>query len=46
MDRENSMLLVASLLHRFSEELSTLRGPLQAVLEKGGELVAEDRARE
>ncbi|KAJ4303858.1 hypothetical protein N0V88_001455 [Collariella sp. IMI 366227] len=46
MDRENGMLLVASLLHRFPDELAPLQGPLQAVLEKGGELVSEDRARE
>jgi hypothetical protein len=43
MDRENGMVLVAELLRHFPEELSTLRRPLEAVLNKGAELVAQDR---
>ncbi|KAH6842663.1 hypothetical protein B0I37DRAFT_399282 [Chaetomium sp. MPI-CAGE-AT-0009] len=43
MDRENGMVLVAELLRQFPEELSTLRRPLEAVLNRGAELVALDR---
>jgi hypothetical protein len=43
MDRENAMVLVAELLRRFPEELGGLRRPLEAVLNKGGELVVQDR---
>ncbi|KAL2127118.1 hypothetical protein VTI74DRAFT_11309 [Chaetomium olivicolor] len=45
MDRENGMVLIAELLHRFPDDLSALREPLRAVLEKGGELVSGDRER-
>ncbi|KAK4133719.1 hypothetical protein BT67DRAFT_422996 [Trichocladium antarcticum] len=44
MDRENGMVLVAELLHRFPDELSRLSRALRAVLAKGGELVVQDRA--
>jgi hypothetical protein len=43
MDRENAMVLVAELLRQFPEELSGLRRPLEGVLDKGGELVMQDR---
>jgi hypothetical protein len=43
MDRENAMVLVAELLRQFPEELSSLRKPLEGVLDKGGELVMQDR---
>ncbi|KAL2175086.1 uncharacterized protein P884DRAFT_207163 [Thermothelomyces heterothallicus CBS 202.75] len=43
MDRENAMVLVAELLRRFPEALSSLRKPLEGLLRKGGELVAKDR---
>ncbi|KAL2149243.1 hypothetical protein VTH82DRAFT_8591 [Thermothelomyces myriococcoides] len=43
MDRENAMVLVAELLRRFPKTLSGLRGPLEGLLSKGGELVAKDR---
>ncbi|KAK4099447.1 hypothetical protein N658DRAFT_568123 [Parathielavia hyrcaniae] len=43
MDRENAMVLVAELLRRFPDELSSLRRPLEAILNKGGELVMQDR---
>jgi hypothetical protein len=43
MDRENGMVLVAELLRRFPEELSSLRQPLESILNKGGELVMQDR---
>lgn len=45
-DRENAMVLVAELLRRFPNELSTLKAPLEAVLRKGGELVVQDRDQE
>jgi hypothetical protein len=44
MDRENGMVLVAELLRRFPEEMSSLRRPLEVILNKGGELVVQDRS--
>ncbi|KAG7286450.1 hypothetical protein NEMBOFW57_008761 [Staphylotrichum longicolle] len=43
MDRENAMVLVAELLRQFPDELASLRRPLEAVLNKGGELVVQDQ---
>ncbi|GAB1316140.1 hypothetical protein MFIFM68171_06350 [Madurella fahalii] len=43
MDRENAMVLVVELLRNFPDELSSIRGPLEAMLSKGGELVVQDR---
>jgi hypothetical protein len=43
MDRENGMVLVAELLRQFPEELASLKRPLEALLNKGGELVMQDR---
>ncbi|KAH6617727.1 armadillo-type protein [Chaetomium sp. MPI-SDFR-AT-0129] len=43
MDRENGMVLVAELLRRFPEELAGLRTSLEAVLNKGAELVVQNR---
>ncbi|KAK4233502.1 hypothetical protein C8A03DRAFT_47971 [Achaetomium macrosporum] len=43
MDRENGMVLIAELLRRFPDKLSALRKPLEAVLNKGGELLARDQ---
>ncbi|SPQ26721.1 be1e871d-a8aa-4dfb-b23a-3cc85b9217c8 [Thermothielavioides terrestris] len=44
MDRENGMVLVAELLRKFPDELSSMRGSLEALLSRGGELLAQDRA--
>ncbi|KAK4126932.1 hypothetical protein N657DRAFT_611093 [Parathielavia appendiculata] len=44
MDRENAMVLVAELLRRYPQELSSMRRPLEALLNKGGELVMQDRS--
>ncbi|KXX72942.1 Rap1 GTPase-GDP dissociation stimulator 1-B [Madurella mycetomatis] len=43
MDRENAMVLVAELLRHFSEELASIRDPLEAILGKGGEQVVQGR---
>ncbi|KAK4033302.1 hypothetical protein C8A01DRAFT_50091 [Parachaetomium inaequale] len=46
MDRENGMVLVAELLRQFPEKLASLRRPLEALLNKGGELVIQNRGEE
>ncbi|KAK3303168.1 uncharacterized protein B0T15DRAFT_401992 [Chaetomium strumarium] len=46
MDRENGMVLVAELLRSCPDALSELRKPLEAVLNKGGELLVRDREEE
>ncbi|KAL2147555.1 hypothetical protein VTI28DRAFT_8810 [Corynascus sepedonium] len=46
MDRENAMVLVAELLRQFPEGLFALRKLLEELLNKGGELVAQDRGQE
>ncbi|KAL1836553.1 hypothetical protein VTJ49DRAFT_5030 [Mycothermus thermophilus] len=43
MDRENAMVLVAELLRQFPGKLVGLRGVLEGVLARGGELVVEQR---